>query len=321
MQLKKLRVKVKQTAKPRKTTERITTTRRSNTMPDIQLPKMGGMGGGLDEGIGGFQMVADLSQMTLMGSGRSVGNDFEGTYYYFMQNRSGAEIPEMNPFRGAATPPSGLFFRVLKEFLEKGWDTSVFDPYWRAPKKLYATQFFIPPVQSTLAPEKFGDTSRNQAALWVAHYKGEIGHKTGGRFRFWGFSDDVLFVRVNGKTILDACWPGVYDSDLADWRSSADENRRFQLGQGLARVSDWFDLEPGVPLEMEVLLGAAPGGGFQAMLCVQEDGVEYPERDDGGLVLPVFKTVETPQHLVYEMGYTLPEGLVDFEGGPIFSAY
>ena len=237
MQLKKLRVKVKQTVRPRKTTERITSTRRSNTMPDIQLPKMGSMGTGLDEGIGGFQMVADLSQMSLMGTGRSVGNDFEGTYYYLMLKRNGTPYPGMSNEEGANDPYHGLMSQVVSEFLHKGWDTSVFDPFWRSPKKLYATQFFVPPVRSPLAPEKFGDTSRDhEAAFWVAYYKGEIAHKTGGRFRFWGVGDDILFVRLNGKVILDGCYANTYDANWSGWRSSAPENRKYKLAYSRFRV-------------------------------------------------------------------------------------
>lgn len=323
MQLKKLRVKVKQTVKPRKTTERITSSRKSNTMPDIQLPKMGNMGTGLDEGIGGFQMVADLSQMSLMGTGRSVGNDFEGTYYYLMQKRNGTKYPGMSVEEGANEPFGGLMAEVITEFLKKGWDPKVLDPFYRSPKKLYATQFFIPPVNSTLAPEKFGDTRRVEAAFWVAHYKGEIAHKTGGRFRFWGVADDIMFVRLNGEVVLDACYSNTHDANWSGWRSSAKEHRKYKMGFSRYRVGDWFELKPGEPMEMEVLIGEIPGGGFFAMLCVEEEGVEYPERDipTGGPLLPVFKTMETPEHLIYEMGYTLPEGFADFEGGPIFSAY
>ena len=321
MQLKKLRVKVKQTVKPRKTTERITSTRRSNAMPDIQLPKMGSMGTGLDEGIGGFQMVTDLSQMSLMGTGRSVGNDFEGTYYYLMQKRNGTTFPGMSVEEGANEPFGGLMGEYVSEFLEKGWDPKVFDPFYRASAKLYATQFFVPPVNSTLAPEKFGDRRRIEAAFWVAHYKGEIGHKTGGRFRFWGTSDDILFVRLNGKVVLDACYDNTHHANWSGWRSSAKEHRRYQIAYSRYRVGDWFELKPGETMEMEVLIGEIPGGGFYAMLMVEEEGVEHPEREFGGPLLPVFKTLETPEHLIYEMGYTLPDGHVDFFGGSIFSAY
>ena len=324
MQLKKLRVKVKETVKPRKTTERITSSRQSKTMQDIQLPKMGGMGAGLDEGIGGFQMVSDLSQMGLMGTDRSVGNDFEGTYYYLKLKRNGTPYPGMSYEEGANDPFSGLFNEKVGEFLHAGWDPAVFDPFWRSPKKLYATQFFVPPVGSTLAPEKFGDTDRtHEAADWLGHYKGEIGYKTGGRFRFWGIGDDIMFVRIDGKIVLDACWNNVYDANWGDWRSSAEEHRKYQIGTTRFRVGDWFELKPGVPVEMEVLFGESPGGGFMAMLCVQQEGVDYPERDipGGGPFLPVFKTMETPEHLIDEMGYTLPEAQVDLRGGPIFSAY
>ena len=326
MQLKKLRVKVKQTAKQRKTTERITSARRSNTMPDIQLPRMGGMGAGLDEGIGGFQMVSDLSQMTLMGSGRSVGNDFEGTYYYLMQKRSGAKYPGMSGEEGANAHGTGLCAQFLSKFLRSGWDISVFDPFWRAPAKLYATQFFVPPVNSSLAPEKFGDNTLNEAAYWFAHYKGEIGHKTGGRFRFWGHGDDVLFVRINGEIVLDGCWQTHYEADMAGWRpepEAEEVNRRYTLANTRFRVGNWFELDPGIPLEMEVLLGEIPGGGFSAMLCVEQEGVDYPERDipGGGPLLPIFRTMETPEHIIDEMSYAMPDGQVDFFGGSIFSAY
>lgn len=324
MQLKKLRVKVKETVKPRKTTERITSSRQSRTMQDIQLPKMGGMGAGLDEGIGGFQMVSDLSEMSLMGAGQSVGNDFEGTYYYLMLKRNGTPYPGMSNEEGANDPFGGLMAEVISEFLHKGWDISVLDPFWRSSKKLYATQFFVPPVRSPLAPEKFGDTDRShEAAFWVAHYKGEIGHKTGGRFRFWGVGDDILFVRLNGEVILDGCYANTYDANWSGWRSSAKENRKYKMAYSRYRVGDWFELKPGVPVEMEVLIGEIPGGAFYSMLMVEEEGVEYPEREiaTGGPLLPVFKTLETPEHLIDEMGYTLPEGHVDFYGGPIFSAY
>jgi hypothetical protein len=121
--------------------------------------------------------------------------------------------------------------------------------------------------------------------------------------------------------VLDACWETVHEASLAGWESSAPEHRKYTLGRGLFRVGDWFELKPGEPVEMEVLVGEIPGGGFYSMLCVQQEGIDYPEREIGGPLLPVFKTLETPEHLVYEMGYTLPEGHVDLHGGPIFNVY
>ena len=70
MKLQKLRVKVKQTAKPQQSVQRITSVRKENQNLDFDIPALSGMGSGLDKSIGGFQMVADLSQMSLFGGGK-----------------------------------------------------------------------------------------------------------------------------------------------------------------------------------------------------------------------------------------------------------
>ena len=56
MKLKKPRVQVKKSAKPKSTT-RIVTKVQKASMPDIQLPEMSGMGDGLAGGVGGFDIV------------------------------------------------------------------------------------------------------------------------------------------------------------------------------------------------------------------------------------------------------------------------
>jgi len=67
MKLKKLQVKVKENSRPRDSTERITT-KTTLVTEDIQLPAMGGIGDGLGgAGVGGFDIMADMEEMTLMG--------------------------------------------------------------------------------------------------------------------------------------------------------------------------------------------------------------------------------------------------------------
>ena len=155
MKLRKLRVKVKQNSKPKQSTQRIVT-KATRVISDIQLPEMSGVGEGLGDSIGGFSLMDDLSKMSLMGGGKSVGNDLVGTYYYLKQKRNGT--PSGLSGQSGAADSGGAYMQLLQEFFKKGWDDSVFDPYWRAPTKLYATQMFVPPVPSTIAPEKFGDT-------------------------------------------------------------------------------------------------------------------------------------------------------------------
>ena len=65
MQLKKPKVKVKQSAKP-KPTQRIVTKMKSASMPDIQLPELSGVSDGLNTGIGGFDLMPNLNETTLL---------------------------------------------------------------------------------------------------------------------------------------------------------------------------------------------------------------------------------------------------------------
>jgi hypothetical protein len=318
MQLKKLRVKVKQNSKPKRTTQRIVS-KTKQAMPDIQLPEMSGVGGGLSEGIGGFEMMADLSKMTLMGSTKSIGNDLVGTFFDLSRYRDGS--------RSTLQPGiSQEFSNLVREFLDNGWSDEVLAPYYRAPRKLYATQFLIPASPSAMGPLRFGikeDDILMGGALWLAHYKGKIAHPEGGTFRFRVAMEDMGAVRINGETVLFCSWDDrLSNADPSNWRSSSDEHKKYGLGNLTARVSDWFTLEPGVPVEMELLTGEDWGGYYCCIVLVEEKGVDYPENSEGGPILPVFKTMPTPSHLIDEITYyTIPGDLSLDNDGPIFSLY
>lgn len=324
MNLQKLRVKVQESSKPRKSSERIVSSKRVATMPEMNLPQMTGMGGGLEKGIGGFELMGDLSQMTVFGAGRSVGNDLEGTFYYFPWDRSGNPIPSMTVSTEATDPQD--FVSAIKDFLANNWSPRVWDRFYRAPAKLYATQLMVPPAKSYTAPQKFGIKEAAdpdfKSCLWAVHYKGKIANKTGGTFRFWGFGDDLFYIRINGKVVLNASHADRSEYNPPDaWQSTAKEHRQYILGNSRARVGDWFTLEPGVPVDMEALMCEVPGGTFTMMLLVEEKGVEYKKNQEGMPILPIFKTMKTPEQLLDEIKYTLVPGQADLEGGPIFSAY
>ena len=71
MKLKKPKVKIKKTSRP-KPTQRIVTKLDRASMPDIQLPEMSGMGEGLGDAVGGFDMLPDLSEASYFGTGQSI---------------------------------------------------------------------------------------------------------------------------------------------------------------------------------------------------------------------------------------------------------
>jgi len=319
MKLKKLKVKVKEQAKPRKTTQRIASSRKSADLPDIQLPEMTGMGGGLEGAIGGFDMMADMSEMTIMGAGKSVGNDLEGIFYDLKYYRDGSSVPGM-VVTDAGWDPKPMSDAV-NLFLEN-WSPQTLSKYYQAPHRLYATQLMVPPCSSSTAPAKFGIDEETEAAMWVIHYKGKIASKIGGTFRFVGHGDDIFYIRLNGGVVLKASHGDRTDyRDPENWKSSSSDHATRILGNSRARIGDWFTLEPGIPVEMEALIGEVPGGVFSMLLLVEEEGVEYPENERGDPILPIFKTMQTPAHLIDEIEYTLIPGQATLEGGPIFSVY
>ena len=316
MKLKKPKVKVKKTSKPKPTTRIVTKIDRAS-MPDIQLPEMSGLGDGFSGGVGGFDLMPDLGAVTLFGSGHSIGSDFEGVYYDSKLDRQGRIIVKDtwgDPWRA-----------TIHKFLQRDWDTAVFSRYYRSPKKLYATNFVVPLTLSSVAPESFGDAN-SIGALWMAHYKGQLVHKEGITFRFWGMGDEFMAVRVDGELVLALDWDTPTWKDLAGkivgnlWKSTSADSRKYFMGNNHSEVGDWITLEPGVSLPMEVLIGDNGGlAGFY--LAVEVMGEEYERNRQGGPILPAFKTAEMSHDLLDILYRELPEGEIGLTNGPVFCDY
>ncbi len=311
MKLKKPKVKVKKSAKP-KSTNRIVTKVKRASMPDIQLPEMSGVTAGLAGDVGGFDIMPDLDEVTMFGSGQTIGNDFVGTFYDFNRDRSGKPVI-MDPDKHR---------QLMKEFVRNGWKTSMFSRFSRSPKKLYTTCFAVPTVQSTLAPSAFGEFD-TPGYCWAAHYKGQLVYPEDITFRFWGQGDDYLIVKVGGELVLSACWPETAEPLFTPlWSSSSADNRKYPLGGNYSVVGDWITLKAGEPLDMEVLIGEAPGGLFCSLLVVEVQGEEY-ERNPyrGGPRLPIFKTEELSLDLAEQIQFMLDPGDAAVTNGPVFRDY
>ena len=305
MKLKKPKVKVKKSSKPKSTTRIVTKVKRAS-MPDIQLPEMTGMTEGLTSSIGGFEILPDFSETTIFGSGQTIGNDFVGTFYDFKRNRQGKpRIMDTENFKDE-----------IAKFIRSGFKTSKLAQYYRSPRKLYATSFMVPTVRSSVAPAAFGEANTG-GWCWMAHYKGQLVHKDGITFRFRGQGDDILIVRVDGEVVLNGSWPSSAEV-YSNWQTSSSKSRTYQLGNNTAVVGDWITLEPGVPLDMEVVCGEVPGGHFDMMLVIEEEGVEYEKNKQNGPILPMFKTVEPNHDLRDQIYETLIAGESAITNGPVF---
>lgn len=308
MKLKKPKVKVKKNNKPKPTT-RIVTQVKKASMPDIQLPEFSGMADGLGVEMGGFEMVPDLGEITILGASRSIGNDLEGTFYDLKRDRGGGLIPM----------DGEMFLQVLKKFATTGWNTSVFSRYWRAPTKLYTTHVMVPPIVAPKAPDFFGQPEVESYYFFV-HYKGRIVSKEDITFRFWGMGDAYILVNVGGENVFLTGVRGRLNI-LDYWQSTSADNDKYYLASQTMRVGDWITLKAGEPVDMQVIFGEWQGGLVGGMLLVEVEGVEYPQTRQGGPLLPAFKTEELSLDQREQIMKYLPEGEASLTNGPVFKDF
>ena len=326
MKLKKPVVKAKQTAKPRPSKQ--ITTKSLRGMPDLSLPALSSAGSGLSGGIGGFDLMPDLSEMSFFGGSKSIstGNDFVGTFYSFRYDRSGDLLYEG---RQEWAP-------LFVKFLENDWNPRVFSRLYRSPRKLYATQFLVPAVMTSQGPEQFGiELAEFDPIDWLVHYKGKIASKEGGRFRFWGVGD-FLLVRVNQKLVFcdffqeerdefipTEIWPKY---STGDKEKEKDGRRTWRLisragNRGGVWIGEWFDLEPGEAVDMEVITGEGGGAYFTCALLVEQEGGKYEKNETGMPILPIFKTSEMSQGIKNQILYKLIRHEMDLESELMFNVY
>ncbi len=313
MPLKKLQVKMKKPTKP-KSTAKITAMVPKLDLHDIQFPDLAssGIGAGLSDGgevVGFGNMPTFDEEDGIFGGESSIGNDLEGTFYDLKRRRSGGRVAMDN----------SDFLTVVGKFTRGGWKSSSLAKYYRAPKKLYATAIMVPQMHSAFGPAAFNEPD-TEGLRWLVHYKGKLVYPEPITFRFWGAADDLMLVRVDRKTVLNASrlTGAAYYSD---WQSKGTQNRIHVLGNDYSTVGDWITLEPHTPLDMEVLIGERPGGYFNAMLLVEVKGVEYEMNKRGGPILPMFKTNEPSLDLMDAIYYNLVPGEASVTNGPVFRDY
>ncbi len=296
---------------PKPSRNMISIKRQDRTVEQFVVPEFDTISDNMTAQLSLFNDVMDWGPIDpRIGDPTSIGNDFVGTFYDLKRSRSGSPIP-MDP---------ETYANIMKDFVRYGWNTAKLSKFYRSPRTLYATTFAVPPVLSSIAPEAFGEGD-TLGYCWVAHYKGQLVHHEDIRFRFWGQGDDVLAVRVDGKVVLIANWQnGIADQMMSSiWSSTSADSRKYPLGNNQSVIGDWIELKAGEPKEMEVILGEAPGGVFCSMLCVEVDGVEYPENPyRHGPKLPIFKTEEPSLDLVEAIHRDLDPGDASVTDGPVF---
>ncbi len=299
MILPKPRLRAQRSSEP-KSSARIVANVRAQVTPDFKLPNVTGSGGNslFDGGHGAtFTEIPPPDGSYIGPPVPTVGNELEVTFYSMKRKANGTNNPRMDHV---------IFTRVIKDFVEGGWNPRSLDKYYRSPNKLYATTIAIPPVTSIVGPVSFGEDVEF-GDCWAAHYRGSIIHKEGITFRFWGHADDILTVAIDKEVVLAANlpWTGIEAWTIAnEWndrapgsRGQTDTNGLNICGNGVLAGSDWITLEPGMPYDFDAVIGEAPGGQFCAMLLVEVQGEHYEYNDWGGKTFPLFALSPIPRPL------------------------
>ena len=313
MKLRKPKVKIKKTSKPKSTT-RIVTRQNRASMPDIQLPEMSGMGDGLGDGVGGgFDMMPDLSELASpFGNKITTGSELKGYFYNFNRDRSGRKTI-MNPDQ---------LREILYSFMKGGWRSTALSKYYRSPEALYSSTICVPTVMSELAPQAFGMDDA-EGYCWGVLYTGKLVYPEDIKFRFWGVGDKLMAVNVDGDTVLICAYRRATRERFSSvWQTSDSKDNTYFFGEHRARPSDWITLKAGEEKDIQVLLADLEGGLVYHILSVEVEGQDYPwTRAGGGPTFPVFRTGEISRDVRDVIYSNLYPGDTCLTNGPIFNDF
>jgi len=215
------------------------------------------------------------------GSGTGTGNDLVG-YLYDLKQTADRKPTGMTPDQ---------YHQILSRFVRASWDESILAPYYKSSKPLYTSHILIPNMDSNEGPKAFGLDKEVQPKMWIVWYKGKVAAPASTDYRFAGFCDDVLLVRIGGKTVLDgSISPVATQLDVVTpwpnkWVPPIPEVPNYgQLREGLV-----VSFSQGDPVDMDIIIGEEPGGQFNASLFVLRNDKTYPTTTAGVPLLPLFQ--------------------------------
>ena len=269
------------------------------------LPSLGsgGSGGKTGSGGGGSGKRTRSGKGSLFGFDETLEDDLIGTMVDLKLDSSGKKPSGLGP-DGSPGVTDSDFYRACRELIAGNRvNESALRRYFTVPKKLGATQIFIPVCDAAEATKVFGVADKVKPNFWVIRYKGRFSAPVSGQYRFVGKADDLLWVAVDGRTVLEAHWRT--DDFLTNWRPPKDHFKEHSIyefmngnteddrSKAFLTYGDWMNLEAGKPKEIEILLGEYGGGRFFGVLLIQQQGTEDKKgKSKDRPLIPLFVTAE-----------------------------
>jgi hypothetical protein len=248
----------------------------SNVVVSSRMAGMGGNGFAMGAmGAGGAGGGGGGGSIPLFGV-HGTGHGLIGTLYDLKQGPNekpndmapvGPELSSQSPARDWQNfPQMKKYCKTLSSFVRNNWSDTSLASFYRAPNRLTTTQIFIPEILAAEAPKAFSVENTVKPRRWVIHYTATIIPPRDGDFRFVGYGDDILLVRINGRDVLDGNYPDeriIPDANSKEPEDRAPDNCPFYKGS-------WFSLRKGSSVRMDVMIGEGPGGHLRAFLLIDE---------------------------------------------------
>lgn len=186
------------------------------------------------------------------------------------------------------------FKRWIKSVATSGWPESSFRDLPKSPKQLFSTQILIPQIVALEAPKAFGVEKQKALVRFFIRYRGRVSPPRDGRWRFVGYGDDILVVRLDGKIVLEssAPWEKKDKPGLTGWTP----RRFYNYGPKLDyTVGEWVQLSTSRSYDLEIAMSEEPRtGDTSAILLVEEEGAIYAKTKGGQPILPPWTLAPDP---------------------------
>jgi len=237
--------------------------------------------------------------------GQLSGPGLKGTFYDLKQDRRGRRTKmrvqtfEKKGKVDPRAPVNRLYDQHLRTIVDRNANKQAFADYFESPKQLVLTQFYIPQVRAEKAPEAFELGGEVEGRRWMICYQGRIVAPEEGRYRFVGFSDDILVVLENDRVVLDGSIAPAFEGEKKRPSFKQEGTKKsWRSYQG-----KWMDVQKGEELDLTLITGERPGGYYGGYLLIEKEGEDYEVDSGGAPLLPLFKTESTRDP---EQSKTLP---------------
>lgn len=187
------------------------------------------------------------------------------------------------------------YWADVRKVVAADFSEAAMDEYYRPKKEMAFTHLLMRRQPAENAPKAFGVEREMTSRGWAIYYRGEIEPGKSSRYRFVGYFDDQLVVRINRKVVLEANWGGgkkPRPRRITGWTPSDREHLGKWAGfHGIVSPlvpGDWFETKAGEKFFVEIMIGERAGSKVGGLLLIEEAGVQYPLDHVGRPVFPIF---------------------------------